>query len=69
PRLVVRPRTDVRRLVSGPEQVLHGTRRGATGPEQATGTGYSGTAAGDRLVGGTNGAGTRGLAGQAVGAG
>ncbi|MEU4658257.1 histidinol-phosphate transaminase [Streptomyces sp. NPDC023723] len=58
-RLVVRPQTDVRRLVSGLEQVLYGTRRGATGPEQATGTGYSsGTAAVDRLVGETNGAGT-----------
>ncbi|MFJ6681558.1 pyridoxal phosphate-dependent aminotransferase [Streptomyces werraensis] len=69
-RLVVRPQVDVRRLVTGLEQVLYGTsRRGAAVPEQATGTGYSsGTAAVDRLVSQTNGAGTRGLA-QAVGAG
>ncbi|MGP2439829.1 pyridoxal phosphate-dependent aminotransferase [Streptomyces sp. JW3] len=58
-RLVVRPQSDVHRLVSGLEQVLYGTRRGAAGPEQTTGTGYSsGTAAVDRLVGETNGAGT-----------
>ncbi|MGW5635648.1 pyridoxal phosphate-dependent aminotransferase [Streptomyces sp. NPDC003832] len=58
-RLVVRPQTDVRRLVSGLEQVLYGTRRGAAAvPELATGTSYSsGTAAVDRLVGSTNGAG------------
>ncbi|MEU6381252.1 histidinol-phosphate transaminase [Streptomyces sp. NPDC046909] len=57
-RLVVRPQTDVRRLVSGLEQVLYGTRRGAAVPELATGTSYSsGTAAVDRLVGSTNGAG------------
>ncbi|MEV0302918.1 pyridoxal phosphate-dependent aminotransferase [Streptomyces prasinus] len=70
-RLVVRPQVDVRRLVSGLEQVLYGTpRRGAAVPEQATGTGYSsGTAAIDRLVSETNGAGTQGLAAQAVGAG
>ncbi|MFD3729897.1 pyridoxal phosphate-dependent aminotransferase [Streptomyces sp. NPDC058632] len=70
-RLVVRPQVDVRRLVSGLEQVLYGTsRRGAAVPEQATGTGYSsGTAAVDRLVGETNGAGTQGLAAQALGAG
>ncbi|MEV5331549.1 pyridoxal phosphate-dependent aminotransferase [Streptomyces werraensis] len=69
-RLVVRPQVDVRRLVTGLEQVLYGTsRRGAAVPEQATGTGYSsGTAAVDRLVSQTNGAGTRGLA-QAAGAG
>ncbi|MEQ8144026.1 histidinol-phosphate transaminase [Streptomyces sp. OP7] len=69
-RLVVRPQVDVRRLVSGLEQVLYGTsRRGAAVPEQATGTGYSsGTAAVDRLVSETNGAGTHGLA-QAAGAG
>ncbi|KOT35785.1 aminotransferase [Streptomyces caelestis] len=70
-RLVVRPQVDVRRLVSGLEQVLYGTsRRGAAAPEQATGTGYSsGTAAVDRLVSQTNGAGMRGLAAQAAGAG
>ncbi|MGY0067067.1 pyridoxal phosphate-dependent aminotransferase [Streptomyces sp. QTS137] len=70
-RLVVRPQVDVRRLVSGLEQVLYGTsRRGAAVPEQATGSGYSsGTAAVDRLVSETNGAGTQGLAAQALGAG
>ncbi|WP_189910162.1 pyridoxal phosphate-dependent aminotransferase, partial [Streptomyces albogriseolus] len=69
-RLVVRPQVDVRRLVTGLEQVLYGTsRRGAAVPEQATGTAYSsGTAAVDRLVSETNGAGTRGLA-QAAGVG
>ncbi|MXM62644.1 aminotransferase class I/II-fold pyridoxal phosphate-dependent enzyme [Streptomyces sp. HUCO-GS316] len=68
-RLVVRPQVDVRRLVSGLEQVLYGTRRGAAVPELATGTSYSsGTAAVDRLVGATNGAGMQGLAAQAVGA-
>ncbi|MFF1291776.1 MULTISPECIES: histidinol-phosphate transaminase [unclassified Streptomyces] len=57
-RLVVRPQVDVRRLVSGLEQVLYGTRRGAAVPELANGTNYSsGTAAVDRLVGSTNGAG------------
>jgi histidinol-phosphate/aromatic aminotransferase/cobyric acid decarboxylase-like protein len=70
-RLVVRPQVDVRRLVSGLEQVLYGTsRKGAAAPGQATGTGYSsGTAAVDRLVSQTNGSGTRGLAAQAAGAG
>ena len=70
-RLVVRPQVDVRRLVTGLEQVLYGTsRRGAAGPEQATGTGYSsGTPAVDRLVSRTNGAGMPGLAAQAAGAG
>ncbi|MFF1272841.1 pyridoxal phosphate-dependent aminotransferase [Streptomyces marokkonensis] len=69
-RLVVRPQVDVRRLVSGLEQVLYGTsRRGAAVPEQATGTGYSsGTAAVDRLVSETNGAGMRGIAARAAGA-
>ncbi|NUV54723.1 histidinol-phosphate aminotransferase family protein [Streptomyces coelicolor] len=69
-RLVVRPQVDVRRLVTGLEQVLYGTsRRGAAVPEQATGIAYSsGTAAVDRLVTQTNGAGTHGLA-QAAGAG
>ncbi|OQR65426.1 aminotransferase [Streptomyces maremycinicus] len=65
-RLVVRPQVDVRRLVSGLEQVLYGTRRGAAVPELSTGTSYSsGTPAVDRLV--TNGAGTPGLAAQAMG--
>lgn len=68
-RLVVRPQVDVRRLVSGLEQVLYGTRRGAAVPELGTGTQYSsGTAAVDRLVSATNGAGLQGLAAQAVGA-
>ncbi|CAL9574248.1 pyridoxal phosphate-dependent aminotransferase [Streptomyces sp. enrichment culture] len=70
-RLVVRPQVDVRRLVSGLEQVLYGTsRRGAAVPGPATGAGYSsGTAAVDRLMSQTNGAGTRGLADRAVGTG
>ncbi|MFH9813911.1 pyridoxal phosphate-dependent aminotransferase [Streptomyces sp. NPDC017230] len=68
-RLVVRPRADVRRLVSGLEQVLYGSRRGAAVPEPATGTGYSsGTAAVDRLMNETNGAGLRQLTAQAAGA-
>ncbi|MBG0855537.1 histidinol-phosphate aminotransferase family protein [Streptomyces spinoverrucosus] len=68
-RLVVRPQVDVRRLVSGLEQVLYGTRRGAAVPELGTGTSYSsGTAAVDRLVSATNGAGVQGLAAQAVAA-
>ncbi|MFJ7334428.1 pyridoxal phosphate-dependent aminotransferase [Streptomyces sp. NPDC101116] len=69
-RLVVRPQVDVRRLVSGLEQVLYGTsRRGAAVPELGNGTSYSsGTAAVDRLVSETNGAGVRGLAAQAMGA-
>ncbi|BCM66688.1 putative aminotransferase [Streptomyces sp. EAS-AB2608] len=59
-RLVVRPQVDVRRLVSGLEQVLYGSRRGAAVPEPGTGTSYSsGTAAVDRLVSETNGAGMR----------
>ncbi|MEW2284526.1 histidinol-phosphate transaminase [Streptomyces sp. NPDC047841] len=59
-RLVVRPQVDVRRLVSGLEQVLYGSGRGAAVPEPGTGTGYSsGTAAVDRLVSETNGAGMR----------
>ncbi|MFF8903896.1 pyridoxal phosphate-dependent aminotransferase [Streptomyces olivaceoviridis] len=59
-RLVVRPQVDVRRLVSGLEQVLYGSGRGAAVPEPGTGTGYSsGTAAVDRLVSETNGAGLR----------
>ncbi|MEV6170219.1 histidinol-phosphate transaminase [Streptomyces sp. NPDC051954] len=67
-RLVVRPQVDVRRLVSGLEQVLYGTRRGAAVPELGTGTNYSsGTAAVDRLVGATNGAGMQGLAAAATG--
>ncbi|MFE3162073.1 pyridoxal phosphate-dependent aminotransferase [Streptomyces sp. NPDC059224] len=67
-RLVVRPEVDVRRLVSAMEQVLYGSRRGAAVPELGNGTSYSsGTAAVDRLVSETNGAGIQ-LA-QAVGAG
>lgn len=67
-RLVVRPQVDVRRLVSGLEQVLYGSRRGAAVPELGTGTNYSsGTAAVDRLVSSTNGAGMAGLAAQAMG--
>ncbi|MFJ5259542.1 pyridoxal phosphate-dependent aminotransferase [Streptomyces sp. NPDC088387] len=67
-RLVVRPQVDVRRLVSGLEQVLYGTRRGAAVPELGNGTSYSsGTAAVDRLVSATNGAGVAGLAAQAMG--
>ncbi|MGI5425551.1 pyridoxal phosphate-dependent aminotransferase [Streptomyces sp. CA-179760] len=68
-RLVVRPQVDVRRLVSGLEQVLYGTsRRGAAVPELSNGTSYSsGTAAVDRLVSETNGSGMRGLAAQAAG--
>ncbi|MFE4961500.1 pyridoxal phosphate-dependent aminotransferase [Streptomyces sp. NPDC056660] len=67
-RLVVRPEVDVRRLVSAMEQVLYGTRRGAAVPELGNGTSYSsGTAAVDRLVSETNGAGMQ-LA-QAVGMG
>ncbi|MFI8945478.1 pyridoxal phosphate-dependent aminotransferase [Streptomyces sp. NPDC053750] len=69
-RLVVRPQVDVRRLVSGLEQVLYGSRRGAAVPGPATGTGYSsGTAAVDRLVSETNGAGLRALADRPAGAG
>ncbi|MFJ9346039.1 pyridoxal phosphate-dependent aminotransferase [Streptomyces sp. NPDC101237] len=67
-RLVVRPEVDVRRLVSALELVLYGSRRGAAVPELGNGTSYSsGTAAVDRLVSETNGAGLQ-LA-QAVGAG
>ncbi|WP_192583511.1 pyridoxal phosphate-dependent aminotransferase [Streptomyces albicerus] len=67
-RLVVRPQVDVRRLVSGLESVLYGTRRGAAVPELGTGTSYSsGTAAVDRLVSSTNGAGYPGLAAAANG--
>ncbi|MFF4901554.1 pyridoxal phosphate-dependent aminotransferase [Streptomyces sp. NPDC001068] len=67
-RLVVRPEVDVRRLVSALEQVLYGSRRGTAVPELGNGTSYSsGTAAVDRLVSETNGAGIQ-LA-QAVGAG
>ncbi|MGV9286218.1 pyridoxal phosphate-dependent aminotransferase [Streptomyces sp. NPDC003719] len=69
-RLVVRPQADVRRLVSGLEQVLYGTGRGAAVPGPATGTGYSsGTAAVDRLMSETNGAGLRQLAAPATGTG
>ncbi|WP_149825491.1 pyridoxal phosphate-dependent aminotransferase [Streptomyces tailanensis] len=66
-RLVVRPQVDVRRLVSGLESVLYGSRRGAAVPELGTGTSYSsGTAAVDRLMGETNGAGMAGLAAQSM---
>ncbi|MEU6085640.1 histidinol-phosphate transaminase [Streptomyces sp. NPDC047085] len=69
-RLVVRPQVDVRRLVSGLEQVLYGTRRGAAVPELSTGTSYSsGTAAVDRLMSETNGAGIPGLDAGALAAG
>ncbi|MEU6216467.1 histidinol-phosphate transaminase [Streptomyces sp. NPDC047022] len=64
-RLVVRPEVDVRRLVSAMEQVFYGTRRGAAVPEPSTGTSYSsGTAAVDRLMNESNGAGVAGLAAQ-----
>ncbi|MGW5127177.1 pyridoxal phosphate-dependent aminotransferase [Streptomyces sp. NPDC004069] len=59
-RLVVRPEVDVRRLVSALEQVLYGSGREAAVPELGTGTSYSsGTAAVDRLMSETNGAGMR----------
>ncbi|MFG2605571.1 pyridoxal phosphate-dependent aminotransferase [Streptomyces sp. NPDC048514] len=68
-RLVVRPQVDVRRLVSGLEQVLYGARRGTAVPELGAGTSYSsGTAAIDRLMSETNGAGLRGLDAQAMAA-
>ncbi|MFD7061848.1 pyridoxal phosphate-dependent aminotransferase [Streptomyces sp. NPDC059906] len=69
-RLVVRPQTDVRRLVSGLEQVLYGAGREAAVPGPATGTGYSsGTAAVDRLMYETNGSGMRAITAQTAGAG
>ncbi|MFI0571717.1 pyridoxal phosphate-dependent aminotransferase [Streptomyces tendae] len=69
-RLVVRPQVDVRRLVSGLEQVLYGAGRGAAVPGPATGTGYSsGTAAVDRLMYETNGSGMRAITAQTAGAG
>ena len=69
-RLVVRPQVDVRRLVSGMEQVLYGAGRGAAVPGPATGTGYSsGTAAVDRLVSETNGSGMRAITARTAGAG
>ncbi|NGO09811.1 histidinol-phosphate aminotransferase family protein [Streptomyces sp. HC44] len=66
-RLVVRPQVDVRRLVSGLESVLYGSRRGAAVPESGGGnnTYSSGTAAVDRLVSSTNGGGMPGLAAAA----
>ncbi|CAL9433596.1 pyridoxal phosphate-dependent aminotransferase [Streptomyces sp. NPDC057387] len=68
-RLVVRPQVDVRRLVSGLEQVLYGAGRGAAVPGPATGTGYSsGTAAVDRLVSETNGSGMRAITARTAGA-
>ncbi|MEU9643453.1 histidinol-phosphate transaminase [Streptomyces sp. NPDC048188] len=69
-RLVVRPQVDVRRLVSGLEQVLYGAGRGAAVPGPATGTGYSsGTAAVDRLMYETNGSGMRAITAQTAGTG
>ncbi|MGN3957111.1 pyridoxal phosphate-dependent aminotransferase [Streptomyces sp. WAC8370] len=69
-RLVVRPQGDVRRLVSGLEQVLYGAGRGAAVPGPATGTGYSsGTAAVDRLIQETNGSGMRALTARTAAAG
>ncbi|MFF0585757.1 pyridoxal phosphate-dependent aminotransferase [Streptomyces sp. NPDC003781] len=69
-RLVVRPQVDVRRLVSGLEQVLYGAGRGAAVPGPATGTGYSsGTAAVDRLMHETNGSGMRAITARTAGAG
>ncbi|AXL88440.1 aminotransferase [Streptomyces sp. CB09001] len=69
-RLVVRPQADVRRLVSGLEQVLYGAGRGAAVPGPATGSGYSsGTAAVDRLMYETNGSGMRAITAQTAGAG
>ncbi|MER6165409.1 pyridoxal phosphate-dependent aminotransferase [Streptomyces violaceorubidus] len=68
-RLVVRPQADVRRLVSGLEQVLYGAGRGAAVPGPATGTGYSsGTAAVDRLMHETNGSGLRAITARTAGA-
>ncbi|MBZ6228878.1 pyridoxal phosphate-dependent aminotransferase [Streptomyces olivaceus] len=64
-RLVVRPQPDVRRLVSGMEQVLYGAGRGAAVPEPVAGNGYSsGTAAVDRLMSETNGKGMRAVTAQ-----
>ncbi|MFJ7236188.1 pyridoxal phosphate-dependent aminotransferase [Streptomyces olivaceus] len=64
-RLVVRPQPDVRRLVSGMEQVLYGAGRGAAVPEPAAVNGYSsGTAAVDRLMSETNGKGMRAVTAQ-----
>ncbi|MFG2022135.1 pyridoxal phosphate-dependent aminotransferase [Streptomyces sp. NPDC048825] len=69
-RLVVRPQVDVRRLVSGLESVLYGSRRGAAVPELGGNNNYSsGTAAVDRLVSSTNGSGMQGLAAAAQGQG
>ncbi|MET9826644.1 histidinol-phosphate transaminase [Streptomyces sp. NPDC006349] len=68
-RLVVRPEADVRRLVSGLEQVLYGAGRGAAAPGPAAGTGYSsGTAAVDRLMYETNGSGLRAITAPTAGA-
>ncbi|MFC4469372.1 pyridoxal phosphate-dependent aminotransferase [Streptomyces xiangluensis] len=69
-RLVVRPQVDVRRLVSGMESVLYGSRRGAAVPELGGNNNYSsGTAAVDRLVSSTNGSGMQGVAAAAQGQG
>ncbi|MGW4274767.1 pyridoxal phosphate-dependent aminotransferase, partial [Streptomyces seoulensis] len=59
-RLVVRPEVDVRRLVPALQQVLYDTGAGAGAAGPTAGTAYSsGTAAVDRLVSQTNGAGVR----------
>ncbi|MFJ2016009.1 pyridoxal phosphate-dependent aminotransferase [Streptomyces nodosus] len=66
-RLVVRPQEDVRRLVAALGQVLQEAGRQTAVPEPGDQNGYSsGTAAVDRLVGRTNGAGLRGIAAQAA---
>ncbi|MEW2492144.1 histidinol-phosphate transaminase [Streptomyces nodosus] len=66
-RLVVRPQEDVRRLVAALGQVLQEAGRQTAAPEPGDQNGYSsGTAAVDRLVGRTNGAGLRGIAAQAA---
>ncbi|MFE1290502.1 pyridoxal phosphate-dependent aminotransferase [Streptomyces sp. NPDC058751] len=65
-RLVVRPQSDVLRLVAGLEQVLYGSRKETAVPELSNNNGYgSGNAMVDRLVGSTNGAGMQELAAQA----
>ncbi|MGW4301476.1 pyridoxal phosphate-dependent aminotransferase [Streptomyces sp. NPDC004646] len=67
-RLVVRPEPDVRRLVTGLEHVLYETRKKTAVPELSAGNAYSsGTAAVDRLINETNGAGMR-LPAQAIAA-
>ncbi|MEW5353738.1 histidinol-phosphate transaminase [Streptomyces sp. 16-176A] len=71
-RLVVRPEVDVRRLVPALQEVLYEAGPGATSgpPAPTAATAYSsGTAAVDRLVSQTNGAGVRLAQGVGVGAG